>query len=66
MVASTLRSDGRSVLLEKVSKAAVHYKNEPKGPKHCSGCSMWRAPESCTLVMGVIKPYGYCIEWDKK
>ena len=51
---------------EKVSKAAVHYQNTPKGPKRCDNCTMFRKPEGCTLVMGTIKPFGYCIEHDPK
>ena len=72
MVANTRRrSDGRSVLPTKVSKAAVHYQNAPHGIRRCDNCSMFvpgKGDEQagCTLVMGTIKPYGYCVEWDKK
>ena len=56
--------------MTKVSKASVSYQNEPKDGKRCDGCTMYRKQTAiqgaCTLVMGQIRPYGYCVEHDPK
>ena len=52
--------------MKKISKAAARYQSAPKGTKRCRTCSMFRPPNSCTLVMGEISPYGYCKYWESK
>ena len=47
------------------SKEEADYQNHPRGEKRCELCSMFRAPDKCTLVKGRISPRGYCrwFEW---
>lgn len=48
------------------SKEYAEYRDRPKGSQQCSGCSMFRAPQACTLVEGKISPRGWCRYWEKK
>jgi len=52
-------------LTDKVSKEAVDY---GPGAKHrkCSLCSMFRAPNACTLVAGWIDPLAVCDRFVRK
>lgn len=43
-----------------LSKDEVGYQNEPYGTQQCSDCSMFRPPNGCSYVNGVIKPQGWC------
>lgn len=52
--------------MRKISKAKARYQDAPKGTKRCRGCSMFRTPDSCTLVNGEISPHGYCIYWEAR
>lgn len=47
-----------------MSKVDAHYVNHPERGERCATCSMYRAPESCTLVDGKIRPNGHCAHWD--
>lgn len=51
---------------KKISKEEAEYKNLGSKEKHCSGCSMWDPPHSCTLVVGTIDAYAVCNHWEKK
>src|SRR5437879_2970406 len=44
----------------KSTKQKVHYKSGPVTNNPCKSCSMFRAPNSCTAVFGVISPMGHC------
>jgi hypothetical protein len=50
----------------KMAQAGVAYQDTPKGDQQCSGCSLFQAPSSCTLVDGTISPSGWCKFWVKK
>jgi High potential iron-sulfur protein len=50
----------------KMSQASVQYQDTPKGDQQCSNCSLFQAPNSCTLVDGNISPSGWCKFWVKK
>lgn len=50
----------------KLTKAEVQYQDYPKGTKECAGCTMFRKPHGCTLVLGKINSYGYCIRHEAK
>lgn len=52
--------------MKKISKEKARYQEAPKGTKRCRGCSMFREPNSCTLVSGDISAHGYCIYWESK
>ena len=48
----------------KVSKAAVHYQEQPKGDQKCSTCNNFiAASNTCKLVEGQINPNGWCTLW---
>jgi hypothetical protein len=34
--------------------------------KKCSGCTLFKAPSSCSVVKGKISPNGYCIAYAAK
>jgi len=34
--------------------------------KKCSGCTLFKAPSSCSVVKGKISPNGYCIAFSPK
>ena len=34
--------------------------------KKCSGCALFKAPSSCSVVKGKISPNGYCIAYAPK
>ena len=34
--------------------------------KTCSGCTLFKAPSSCSVVKGKINPKGYCIAYAPK
>ena len=49
---------------EKLSKDAVNYR-EAENPRHsCGTCSMFVAPNGCTLVSGLIDKDDTCDRWD--
>lgn len=45
------------------SKVVAHYVDHPVDGKRCADCSMFRAPRSCTAVLGDISPDGHCRYW---
>jgi hypothetical protein len=46
-----------------MSKGQVHYRNADTPGRSCGNCSMFRAPNGCTLVKGTIRPSGVCDRW---
>jgi hypothetical protein len=50
----------------KMPQKGAGYQDTPKGDQKCSGCSLFKAPDSCTLVDGTISPEGWCRFWVKK
>ena len=56
------------MMAEKLSKASVSYQNEPHGKQRCDNCIMYiyqtRKTGRCTLVRGLILPFGWCVEWE--
>jgi hypothetical protein len=50
----------------KMSQQSVAYQESPKGDQQCSNCSLFKEPNSCTLVDGNISPTGWCKFWVKK
>jgi hypothetical protein len=49
----------------KESKADAHYRTG-SAARHCSLCTMWRPPASCTKVAGAISPEALCNYFEKK
>lgn len=50
----------------KLTKAQVRYQDYPHQHKRCSQCTMFRAPDDCTLVEGPISKHGYCVKYYAK
>lgn len=51
---------------KKISKAKAAYRAHVVAHKRCGTCSMFRKPNSCTLVEGDISPQGVCKHWERK
>lgn len=51
---------------EKASQEEAAYQAKPNGSEKCSECTMWRAPNKCTAVEGVISPSGWCKWYEAK
>lgn len=51
--------------MTKASKAEARYRTG-SAARHCSLCTMWRPPASCTKVAGDISPQGLCDYFEKK
>lgn len=47
-----------------VSQAVANYGNRPNGQERCSQCTMFRPPEGCSYVEGIILPDGWCRFFD--
>jgi hypothetical protein len=50
----------------KLAQTAAGYQTSPKGDASCAGCSLFKAPSSCSLVDGTISPNGWCRFYSKK
>lgn len=50
----------RGTITEHVTKLAADYSDHSRSASKCSTCSMFRAPNGCTKVEGVINPNGIC------
>lgn len=46
--------------LGRFTKAASHYMNHPNGAQRCAGCRHFQPPGSCEVVMGHVRPGGWC------
>jgi hypothetical protein len=49
--------------MAKVSQSSVKYQHYPHQHRRCSQCTMFLAPDACTLVQGPISKHGYCIKF---
>lgn len=49
-----------------LTKAQVHYRDAAQMDHRCGTCSMFRAPDACTLVKGLIRADGVCDRWAAK
>jgi len=49
-----------------ISKQEAGYIDQSTSQNHCAGCTMFRAPHSCTLVEGTINPEGVCKHYESK
>ena len=58
-------STGRPALAKMTQKAAG-YQDTPKADQKCSGCALFKTPDSCTLIDGSISPDGWCRFYSKK
>jgi hypothetical protein len=49
------------------TKGEARYTDKsPHEGKTCGNCHMFRKPQRCTLVSGVIRAPGWCKYWEKK
>jgi hypothetical protein len=51
--------------MAKAAKTQAHYRSGSES-KHCSLCTMFRAPHSCTAVEGNIQPLDVCDYFKRK
>lgn len=47
---------------KKASKEEAGYQDSPKNGEKCINCTMWRDPNKCSAVAGIISSNGWC-EW---
>lgn len=47
-----------------ISQQEAKYRKSTPNMKMCVFCSMFRFPNSCTLVEGKINPQGHCKFWE--
>jgi predicted chitinase len=52
----------REILESKSSKEAAGYQPNPNNGQKCINCTMWRDPNKCSAVAGIIDPNGWC-DW---
>lgn len=45
---------------KKVSKLTADYRDFPSNHEHCKLCTMFRKPNDCTTVRGIIYEWGWC------
>lgn len=64
--ASLLGLSQVALAVEKLSKAAVAYRDTPKGAHRCDNCRVWVPPNGCKSVEGEIAPQGWCNIWRKQ
>jgi SPP1 gp7 family putative phage head morphogenesis protein len=50
----------------RIPKGDADYVNHSVNGERCDGCTMFRAPDGCTLVRGSISPWGHCKFWEAK
>ena len=50
----------------KMTQKAAGYQAGAKDDQKCSGCALFKAPDSCTFVDGAISPDGWCRFFAKK
>ena len=50
----------------KMTQKAAGYQPSPKGDQKCSGCALFKAPDSCTFVDGQVSADGWCRFFAKK
>ncbi len=48
---------------KKLTQAAAHYQDRPKGNQACGTCPYFGFPRSCAVVEGEISPSGWCPIW---
>jgi hypothetical protein len=52
--------------MTKASKAAVHYTDHAENHKErCALCVFFEAKDACRIVLGKIKPAGWCEEFQR-
>jgi hypothetical protein len=64
--ASLLGFAAPAFAVEKLSKAAVAYRDKPKGKERCDNCRVFEPPNGCKSVEGEIAPQGWCNIWRKQ
>lgn len=52
-------------MTEKVTKESVDYRRSD-GPDHCGACVMFRHPNRCTLVLGIIREEDTCDRFKRR
>lgn len=52
--------------IAKMAQKAAGYQDKAKNEQECSGCALFKSPDSCTLVEGPISPEGWCRFYAKK
>jgi hypothetical protein len=50
----------------KMTQKAAGYQDSPKNDQKCSGCALFKTPDTCTFVDGAISPDGWCRFFAKK
>lgn len=57
---------GAGAAIAKMTQKAAGYQDKSKDGQECSGCALFKSPDSCSLVDGSINPEGWCRFYSKK
>lgn len=52
--------------IAKMAQKAAGYQATPKGDQSCANCTLFKPPDSCTLVDGAVAAGGWCRFYSKK
>jgi len=55
-----LAMSSHTACADKLSQRVVAYQDHPDGEKRCDRCAHFQPPEACQIVLGTIRPDGYC------
>ncbi|HUO02383.1 MAG TPA: high-potential iron-sulfur protein, partial [Rhizomicrobium sp.] len=50
----------------KMTQKAAGYQATPNKDQKCSGCALFKSPDSCSFVDGTVSPDGWCRFFAKK
>lgn len=52
--------------MTKASKESVAYTDSGSSREHCSNCGHYLNPTTCAVVVGRIRPEGWCKRFEKE
>ena len=64
---AALMTTGIASADDMATRKTYKYQDKPgKGGAKCAGCTLFKAPNKCSVVPGNIKPTGWCIAYSPK
>jgi hypothetical protein len=58
--AAAIELSSRPASADKLSQRVVAYQDHPDGERRCDRCSHFQPPAACQIVVGTVRPDGYC------
>lgn len=50
----------------RIDKTEAEYQDSPRGGARCERCTMFEAPDACTLVEGEVEARGWCRYFERQ